>query len=40
MGWSIRYAQNVIERYAAIAPEDSDGVPVLLARAAEPGTKV
>ena len=34
--------QNVIERYAAIAPEDSDGVLVLLerARTAETGTKV
>lgn len=42
MGWSLRFAQNVIERYAAIAPEDSDGVLVLLerARAAETGTKV
>ncbi len=30
-GWSLRYAQNVIEAYAAVAPEVADEVLVLLA---------
>lgn len=30
-GWSLRYAQNVIESYAAVAPEVADEVLVLLA---------
>lgn len=30
-GWSLRYAQNVIEAYAAVAPETADEVLVLLA---------
>jgi site-specific recombinase XerD len=29
-GWSLRYAQNVIEAYAAVAPEVADEVLVLL----------
>lgn len=40
MGWSLRYAANVIERYAAVSPDDSDEVLTILAaaRAAEQGT--
>lgn len=42
MGWSVRYAQNVIEHYATVSPVESDEVLVHLdrARAAETGTKV
>ncbi len=42
MGWSLRYSSNVIERYAASAPEDSDEVLTILAaaRAAGAGTKL
>lgn len=42
MGWSLRFAQNVIERYAAVAPDDSDEILVLLnqARAAKTRTEV
>jgi site-specific recombinase XerD len=29
-GWSLRYAQNVIEAYAAVAPEVADEVLILL----------
>ncbi|MEM6677327.1 MAG: tyrosine-type recombinase/integrase [Pseudomonadota bacterium] len=31
MGWSLRHASSVIERYAAVAPEDADAVLTLLA---------
>ena len=41
MGWSLRHAANVIERYASVAPEDADNVLDLLARAkTDSGTKV
>jgi hypothetical protein len=33
MGWSLRYAANVIENYAAVAAEVSDEILVKLARA-------
>jgi len=33
MGWSLRYAANVIENYAAVAPEVSDEILVKLERA-------
>lgn len=33
MGWSIKHAADVIERYAALSPEMSDGVAAKLARA-------
>ena len=33
MAWSLRYAANVIERYAAVSPDDADEVLTLLARA-------
>lgn len=32
MGWSIKHAAQVIERYAALSPEMSDGVADKLAR--------
>ena len=33
MGWSLRYAANVIENYAAVAPEVSDEILVKLEKA-------
>lgn len=39
MGWSLRYASGVIERYASVAPEDADAVLSVLARA-KAGTKL
>jgi site-specific recombinase XerD len=33
MGWSVRYAANVIEQYARVFPAESDAVLVKLARA-------
>jgi integrase len=35
MAWSLRHAANVIERYAAVSPDDADEVLTLLARAKE-----
>lgn len=42
MGWSVRFAQNIIEHYATLSPEDSDDVLVRLdrARTSKTGTKV
>lgn len=31
MGWSVRYAANVIEHYARVSPDESDGILVKLA---------
>jgi hypothetical protein len=33
MGWSIRYAANLIEHYARVSPDDSDAVLIKLAKA-------
>lgn len=33
MGWSIRYAANVIEHYAQVSPDETDAVLVKLAQA-------
>ncbi len=33
MGWSIRYAANVIEHYASVSPDETDAVLVKLTRA-------
>lgn len=33
MGWSVRYAANVIEHYARVSPAETDAVLVKLARA-------
>lgn len=33
MGWSVRYAANVIEHYARVSPDESDAVLVKLAKA-------
>jgi len=30
MGWSLRYAGGVIERYAAVSPDESDDILTLL----------
>ena len=32
MAWSLRYAANVIESYAAVSPDEADSVLTLLAR--------
>ncbi|MGY6410191.1 MAG: hypothetical protein ACXIUV_04085 [Alkalilacustris sp.] len=42
MAWSLHHAVNVIERYAAVSPDDSDEILTLLAasRAAEAGTSL
>ena len=33
MGWSVRYAANVIEHYARVLPDETDAVLVKLAQA-------
>ncbi len=33
MGWSVRYAANVIEHYARVSPDETDAVLVKLAQA-------
>jgi len=33
MGWSVRYAANIIEHYACVSPDESDAVLVKLAKA-------
>ncbi|WP_323035499.1 hypothetical protein [Pararhodobacter sp.] len=33
MGWSVRYAANVIEHYARVSPDETDSVLVKLAKA-------
>lgn len=38
MGWSIRFAANVIEHYARVSPDETDAVLVKLAQA-KGGTK-
>jgi integrase len=38
MGWSLKRAADVIERYAALSPEMSDGVAAKLAAGTKPGT--
>jgi len=32
MGWSVRYAANVIEHYARVSPDETDSVLVKLAQ--------
>jgi len=33
MGWSVRYAANVIENYARVSPDETDAVLIKLAKA-------